>query len=176
MFVCVRVCVCHYQPSVFQAIKFYNEFYRVRRDRALLTYIVPFVNTEYKIMPCGWTQFSKPRRKTLTFCCYTFITVVVTQCHSLWYIRLKTVMIGFTENLYSLFGHLHPYQTKKWRSNCLIQGHYYIWQLSSMFTQTTSQAVRHCSPHHIFNLPCIRVHAFLSHVLGLILHFLNRHI
>jgi hypothetical protein len=176
--VCVRVCVCvcHYQPSVFQPIKFYNRFYCVRRERALLTCTVRFVNTEYKIMLCGWTQFVEPRRKTLTFFCYTFNAVVLTWWHSSWYIRLETVMIGFTETLYSPYGHLHHYQTKEWRSNCQIQGHYFIWQLSPMFTQTISQVVRHCSPHHIFNLPCIRAHAFLCHVLWLILHFLNCHI
>jgi hypothetical protein len=69
----------------------------MRRDRAILTYTVPFVNREYRIMLCGQTQFAGPSRKTLTFFCYNFIAVVLTGCHSSWYIRLKTVMIGFTE-------------------------------------------------------------------------------
>jgi hypothetical protein len=169
--VCMCICVCHYQLSVLQAIKFYNKFYCVKRDRALLTYIVPFVNREYRIMLCGWTQFAELRRKTLTFFCYTFIAVVLTWCHFSWYNSLKTVIMGFIENLYSPYGHLHQYQTKKGLSNCQIQGHYFIWQLSSMLMQTISQDVRHCNPYQFFNLPRIRAHAFLCHVLWLILHF-----
>ena len=140
-------------------IHLHNKFHCGRMDRVLFTFISSLLLKESTALCCVDQSNLGNRGDKLIKWHPSAILLL------LWFwlvplLLVHSVMTEFTENMYSPHGYLYQYQTKRCLNNCQIQGHYFIWQLSSIFTQTISQYGRHCSPHHFCNLPCIRAHAF----------------